>query len=199
MTGERITPAQADHIVSPYHAGSQSAPAADEEDPNCIKLRHQTLHLADLTAAAAAATGQLGRDLGAELADLGRDCLPVATIVSSMIARSQDTEMRLAAAADSIAILREEVAAARHDPQRDALTGLANRRGVSEELAERRNGQVASLAICDIDRFKTINDRYGHPVGDRVLKAVASSIDESCFPHFVARWAERSLSSFSRG
>ena len=96
-------------------------------------------------------------------------------------------EQRLSAAADKISILREEVAAAKHDAPIDALTGLANRRGVFEEINGRRPGEIAALAICDIDRFKAINDRYGHPVGDRVLKAVAGSINESCSPHLVAR------------
>ena len=187
MTGARITVAQADHIVSAYHAGD-ATPSSGEEDPHCIELRHQTLHLAELAADAVHATGQLGRDLDAEMADLGRNGLPVATIVSSMIAKSRSTERRLSAAADKIATLREEVAAAKHDAQIDALTGLANRRGLLGEVDSRRLSDIGALAICDIDRFKAINDRYGHPVGDRVLKAVAGSISESCSPHLVARW-----------
>lgn len=56
----------------------------------------------------------------------------------------------------------------------DALTGLLNRRGFEEraalELARaRRDGAATALATFDVDRFKQINDRCGHEVGDRVL------------------------------
>jgi diguanylate cyclase len=66
----------------------------------------------------------------------------------------------------------------------DALTGLANRRHclalVESELARhRRNGRPAVLVILDIDHFKSINDRYGHPIGDEVLCKVANVLLES--------------------
>lgn len=64
----------------------------------------------------------------------------------------------------------------------DPLTGLRTRRGLSEELAKelnrfRRTGTRFCLAIADIDRFKSVNDRFGHDVGDRVLAAVAGGIE----------------------
>ena len=66
----------------------------------------------------------------------------------------------------------------------DALTGLANRRQclslVESELARhRRNGRPAVLVILDVDHFKSINDRYGHPIGDEVLCKVAKVLLES--------------------
>ncbi len=50
---------------------------------------------------------------------------------------------------------------------RDTLTGLHNRRGL-DRLAD--TGQQVALLVCDLDRFKAVNDRYGHEVGDRVLE-----------------------------
>jgi diguanylate cyclase (GGDEF)-like protein len=58
----------------------------------------------------------------------------------------------------------------------DPLTGLLNRRAIEGRYgALRREGFVA-LAVFDLDNFKTINDRFGHTVGDHVLQAVAASI-----------------------
>ena len=60
----------------------------------------------------------------------------------------------------------------------DALTGLQNRRVFEQTLAEeveraKRFGRGFGLIICDIDHFKRVNDTYGHPVGDDVLREVA--------------------------
>ena len=54
----------------------------------------------------------------------------------------------------------------------DPLTGLANRRAFYE-AAERLDGGAMALVIADIDRFKRVNDRYGHAAGDEIIKAVA--------------------------
>lgn len=66
----------------------------------------------------------------------------------------------------------------------DVLTELPNRRGllqrVEQTLAQhRRNGRPLSLALLDLDEFKTVNDREGHPVGDEVLKYIAGEIAQS--------------------
>jgi diguanylate cyclase (GGDEF)-like protein len=68
----------------------------------------------------------------------------------------------------------ELVRAARYD----ALTGIYNRGTFLEEFEREvsrcaRGGPAFSLAIFDLDRFKRLNDQYGHPFGDRVLKAFA--------------------------
>jgi diguanylate cyclase (GGDEF)-like protein len=63
----------------------------------------------------------------------------------------------------------------------DGLTELANRRRFDEVYAHewqraRRNGSALSLALLDIDAFKQYNDRYGHPAGDRALRALARAV-----------------------
>jgi diguanylate cyclase (GGDEF)-like protein len=70
-----------------------------------------------------------------------------------------------------------ETAAARHEAEqlreqadRDPLTGLHNRRYL---VREHDPAGPVSLAVLDLDHFKSINDRYGHHVGDRVLERVA--------------------------
>lgn len=69
----------------------------------------------------------------------------------------------------------------------DPLTGVYNRRGFTEygERTLRRlafNGHPAALVAFDLDRFKEINDTYGHPVGDRVLCVFCDVVNTSLRP-----------------
>ncbi|HEV7477425.1 MAG TPA: diguanylate cyclase [Burkholderiales bacterium] len=66
----------------------------------------------------------------------------------------------------------------------DALSRLPNRGHWEEEVAAaaqrcRSSGQEAALMMIDIDYFKAINDRYGHPAGDEVIRAVAAILRDS--------------------
>jgi diguanylate cyclase (GGDEF)-like protein len=66
----------------------------------------------------------------------------------------------------------------------DPLTGIANRRhlttsGTKEMEKASRYHHPASLLMVDIDRFKTINDTWGHPAGDRVIQALAKAMVET--------------------
>ncbi len=68
-----------------------------------------------------------------------------------------------------------------HEATHDFLTGLNNRRYFDDQLQieverSRRSGQPLSLLMLDIDRFKRINDDYGHMVGDRALEALATEL-----------------------
>jgi diguanylate cyclase (GGDEF)-like protein len=84
----------------------------------------------------------------------------------------------------------KEHAAAR----RDTLTGCLNRRAFDEiyereAVRSRRLGQGLVILFLDIDHFKTVNDRYGHPVGDRVLQHFARGLQGLLRDtDFVFRW-----------
>lgn len=76
----------------------------------------------------------------------------------------------------------------------DLLTGLPNRRAAEERLQMEgaripRDGHGFALALVDLDHFKMVNDRYGHAVGDEVLKGVARRFEAGLREgDWVARW-----------
>ncbi len=66
---------------------------------------------------------------------------------------------------------------------KDSLTGLMNRRSIMEYLQQelkfaRENNRTLSIAMLDLDHFKKINDSYGHPFGDKVLKMLAQKAQQ---------------------
>ncbi|PZO55170.1 MAG: GGDEF domain-containing protein [Alphaproteobacteria bacterium] len=68
-----------------------------------------------------------------------------------------------------------------HLARRDPLTGLANRLSLRERfdqdiLQARESGDLIALHFLDLDRFKAVNDNFGHPTGDALLKMVAGRL-----------------------
>src|SRR5262245_55034204 len=65
----------------------------------------------------------------------------------------------------------------------DGLTGLTNHRAFQQRFADlieraQRHHQKLALLLCDVDHFKRVNDGYGHPIGDEVLRRVARVLQE---------------------
>lgn len=105
---------------------------------------------------------------------------------------SKQTEQALDAYRARLEILVAERTAALLEANRrleliagtDPLTGFANRRRLDQALQTEvaranRSGSSLCLAMCDIDYFKRYNDRYGHPEGDRCLRAVSRVLADS--------------------
>lgn len=72
----------------------------------------------------------------------------------------------------------------------DPLTGLLNCRTLMQRLGSevnraRREKRPISLVMCDLDCFKSVNDLYGHQVGDAVLQQVAECLSSLCRPYDV--------------
>jgi diguanylate cyclase (GGDEF)-like protein len=101
---------------------------------------------------------------------------------AAVAAPKRSIAMRLSAEVDSLkadlALARARVAELETRVDEDPLTGLRNRRGFVRALEQalafvRRYAATAALVYIDLDRFKPINDRYGHAAGDWVLGRVA--------------------------
>lgn len=111
--------------------------------------------------------------------------------------RDARQEKRMRALVKSLSIQNQKIMLAYeqigHDALHDALTGLANRRYLQEELQKRvapHRADARELAILhiDLDRFKQVNDTMGHKAGDYVLGRVAERIRNCVAPtDFVAR------------
>lgn len=96
--------------------------------------------------------------------------------------------------------LQSALDAAQYLSSHDSLTGLLNRRAFERDALALRTGaeasQSASIILFDLDHFKSINDRHGHPVGDHVLRTVAQIVSlhvrtrvaKGEFHAAVARW-----------
>jgi diguanylate cyclase (GGDEF)-like protein len=108
------------------------------------------------------------------------------------------------------AILMRELNLARKELIRishtDQLTGLLNRRGYNEAagaaLAQAGKAHVPAVALmCDIDRFKAINDKFGHDFGDRVLVEIGDAIRTFCENNgiVVARYGGEEFSALMTG
>jgi diguanylate cyclase (GGDEF)-like protein len=93
--------------------------------------------------------------------------VPAAWMLTFLMLEAKGQMVRLRAQADELA-------------RRDPLTGLANRRALTEAVAARTARRPATarigLLVVDVDDFKAVNTRFGHPGGDRALNAVADAL-----------------------
>lgn len=115
-------------------------------------------------ALAAASTGVIGR------------LILAAMFLAFLIGSLETIRYAYRLTREQIALRNEMTMVARHD----ALTGLANRFGLREAFANliqtRRDLPMVAVHCLDLDRFKPVNDRFGHPAGDGLLRELAVRI-----------------------
>jgi diguanylate cyclase len=104
-------------------------------------------------------------------------------LTRTMIGKTQDAERRLQEMGTQMVSLKDNLAEAQATAETDPLTGLANRRAFQAKLNAALEQALAedyplSVAFCDIDHFKLINDNFGHDTGDRILRLVADALSE---------------------
>lgn len=107
--------------------------------------------------------------------------LAVKRVVTSIVEANGWLKGQLATAQATIRDQAQELEKQVVEAQTDGLTGVPNRRAFDRELQRCfarwiRNGEEFSLLLLDIDRFKLLNDRYGHQAGDAVLRNTAKAV-----------------------
>lgn len=144
---------------------ARSADAMSPVDGLLIELRHEEFqHLVD-------------RSAGLVSHFLRRAIMRVVLNEQGLIRRLRRRNQELQTALDSLRSTTHQLSQTEVLIRTDELTGLTNRRGLTQHLQDRRrNGVLAGLGLVlvDCDRFKAVNDEHGHLVGDRVLQSVAS-------------------------
>jgi diguanylate cyclase len=156
------------------------------------RLDRELAGIADMIDAHLAATGRYSESL----AEAGRNLHAMASgenvrdVVRALIEANEQMRRETAELIRNLEISRAQVAAFRFKLAtakaiglRDSLTSLGNRRSfdrhLAKEIAEARaQGTDMCLVMGDLDHFKKINDNYGHPFGDRVLKYFADLLQK---------------------
>lgn len=122
-----------------------------------------------------------GADAWAQALDLGAsDCIDAPPDLAELVARLR-SQLRRKRASDRLRdVVRHGLEMAVTDP----LTGLFNRRYAETHIAAMiaqcaAAGRPISLMLLDLDRFKAINDRHGHPAGDAVLRGFAARLRDA--------------------
>ncbi|OAN65834.1 GGDEF domain-containing protein [Sphingomonas sp. TDK1] len=196
--GVRITPRDIQTLTADH--GTEEAPECDEAlkartEGLVARTQMQVEGFADMVTAMRAETADFGRDLAAsaEAMSIASDTPQanddVARITAAMLDRIRVAEEKLESTTREANDLREKLEEARDNARRDPLTQLPNRRAFEEAFAaQEATGGSMCIAVCDIDHFKSVNDRFGHAVGDRVLRVIADALSQCCRGHLVTRY-----------
>lgn len=180
MEKGKLTNGQAETIMAETHP-EEVTPEAMNEMLDSVEANLS--QLSELAKQSQDEANTYGDALQAQVKDLAtpENAGPVMSrliaLTQSMIDKSRAVEAQMRDSQKQTRLLKKNLEHARKAAEQDHLTGLPNRRAFETTLREaaqraRGSGKPLSVAFCDIDHFKQINDVHGHDVGDRILKFV---------------------------
>jgi diguanylate cyclase len=191
QAGDKVTQEWLDEVTA-----NNAAEQGDEAIQRLIGKLEQNLDaFAKSSRAARTATSDYNVKLEQHVVELeqvqetGQIITGLADLAKAMAERTRKVEQEMRKSEEEAKALRRHLERARRDAEIDHLTGLPNRRAFEALLdTQYREAQAEvdalSVAFCDIDHFKNVNDTHGHDTGDRVIKLIGESLarisDDKC-------------------
>ena len=148
-----------------------------------LMLKDVTSHVSE-TGDDLAGSGKNLEDLSDQIA-MAHDYVDIKEIVDQMIVETRKLvtsgkrlQNRMKISSEDLKQLNQELEKSQKEAQTDTLTTLINRRGLEkrfelERIRAKQNDSALSIIMVDIDPFKLVNDRFGHLVGDSLLRGIA--------------------------
>ncbi len=174
-------------IVAPSDPRAEARSAASEKELERLQdignFFQQMLHSVDTKVADHSAQIQeINREIQSTQADPAADQQVLLAAVAQILSINTRLTTELNQTRSEVQTQRKQLEVLLSEVRTDPLTGLANRRSLDEDLNRRldqwrRNQTPLSFLMLDVDHFKDLNDKYGHPAGDRVLQELARIVD----------------------
>ncbi|WP_188409710.1 GGDEF domain-containing protein [Agaricicola taiwanensis] len=189
--GRAVTPEEADTLYQIHIAPSHLSQKVDKMGAMIVDEISQVMAMIDAARGSASAYDQSLNGLEESLGRIDQDRDQVRLIIGALIQATREIqhandelEQRMVETRQEILALQLNLEAIRAEAMTDPLTQISNRKyfdaALEKMLAEARRGERGfSMLMIDIDHFKSFNDTYGHLVGDQVLRAVATGLQNN--------------------
>lgn len=176
-------------LYSTFFSSTKEAQAVRDISVHALQTLQEIAVVADAASDQAhqfghALRGFASNDLGESLGNLKNLIENLVEESKNMAGRSEYVGLRMRESAGKIEALERNLENAILDSTMDGLTGVANRKSFDATLRKlagdaMNSGDNLAMLIIDIDHFKRVNDTWGHPTGDIVLRHVAKTLQKS--------------------
>jgi diguanylate cyclase len=183
---ERLTPATT-YELHQKHVADRTEDSVRKASAGLLEMMHTMRNSVEAASSDAsdfdaqlAAFGE-GIAAGGSTAAISQHVATMRDDVGRMNRSLSTLNTQLEASHQEVAKLQTELKRAREEASLDQLSGIMNRRGFDSELMRMckdatESSTPLSLLMIDIDHFKRVNDTYGHPFGDQVIRAVGQAL-----------------------
>jgi diguanylate cyclase len=176
-------------LYATFFSSAKEAQAVRETSIHALQTLQDIVGLANTARAdahqfGAALSGFAAGELGESLGNLKQLIENLVRESKKMAGRSEYVGMRMRESAEKIEALERNLENAIRDSAMDALTGVANRKSFDAAIRKTagdamNSGDDLALLMIDIDHFKRVNDTWGHPIGDAVLRHLAQTVQQA--------------------